>query len=305
MSAAASSTSYKQSDAYSYKDSAQEKTDSDGQQEKLRDGGWSPGESKCMGKLEAKFEPDEPIEVSKPAKTYFDADVGEAPPKLDGSAEERCRLTYTFTSGARYEGDWLRGMRDGMGKQVWNDGTEYIGEWMRGRAHGKGRLLHSDGDVYTGLWVNGRAHGLGVFEFQNGAAVFCGEFQNDLREGRGEERWQEGSVYVGEFRKGMKSGFGENTWPDGSARFSGRWCRNELKGPGCFQVEGGPVYKGEWEQSAPCGIGRYEFADGSKYEGRYMMDKKHGFGVFTDMDGGEVHGFWEQGELKKSRPAKE
>lgn len=244
-----------------------------------------------------------PAEISRPAKTYFDLDIGEAP-KLDAAPDERCSHMHTFQSGAVYDGEWLRGMRDGLGKQEWLDGTEYIGEWVRGRANGKGRLSHHDGDVYTGEWVNGRAHGSGVFEFQNGAAVFCGEFKSDLRDGVGEETWQEGSVYRGNFRRGEKSGYGVNTWPDDSASYSGRWVRNQLKGPGRFEVEHGQTYQGQWEQSSPSGMGRYEFADGSIYAGQYELDKKHGFGILTDADGVEERGFWEHGS-KKARPAKE
>jgi len=245
-----------------------------------------------------------PAEISRPAKTYFDLDMGEAP-KLDAARpDERCSQIHTFQSGAVYDGEWLRDMRHGLGKQEWVDGTEYIGEWVRGRAHGKGRLSHHDGDVYTGEWINGRAHGLGIFEFQNGAAVFCGEFKGDLRDGVGEEIWQEGSVYRGNFRRGEKFGYGVNTWPDDSARYSGRWIRNELKGPGRFEVEHGQTYQGQWAQSSPSGMGKYEFSDGSIYAGQYELDKKHGFGILIGADGIEERAFWEHGS-KKARPLKE
>lgn len=243
------------------------------------------------------------------ARSYFDLEIAEKPLHLDLSADERSRTKQTFQSGATYDGEWLNGMREGIGRQHWPDGTEYVGEWLRGRANGRGQLSHSDGDVYTGDWINGRAHGFGVYKYRNGEASYCGEFKNDLRDGMGEEKWQEGSVYAGEFRKGMKFGFGENTWPDDSAHYSGRWCRNELKGPGRFIVgdgpPDGPIYEGHWDQSAPSGMGRYRFMDSSVYEGKYLMDRKHGFGVMKDTHGEKVHGFWEQGDLRRKLPAKE
>lgn len=246
------------------------------------------------------------IDVSKVLhKTYFDCEIGEAPAHHDASESERCRADHTFQTGATYSGEWLHGLRDGIGRQQWTDGTVYVGEWAQGRANGKGQLVHIDGDTYIGFWADGRAHGLGVYEFHHGAAIYCGEFRLDLREGLGQERWQEGSVYRGEFKKAMKSGYGINTWPNDSASYSGHWSNNELQGPGVFEADGRIVYQGEWEKSAPNGMGSYDFADGSWYKGAYKMDRKHGFGVFKEAshDGAPVQGFWTDGLLVKSLPA--
>ena len=44
----------------------------------------------------------------------------------DAALETR---TYTYLTGAMYEGEWKGGMRHGKGKMKWSDGAYYEGEW--------------------------------------------------------------------------------------------------------------------------------------------------------------------------------
>mmetsp|Transcript_88402 Transcript_88402/g.138394 ORF Transcript_88402/g.138394 Transcript_88402/m.138394 type:complete len:404 (+) Transcript_88402:32-1243(+) len=231
---------------------------------------------------------------------YFDLEVGEAGPAQSSSSDARGRERrwHRFRTGATYDGEWLGGMRDGIGKQCWPDGTVYVGEWRRGRAGGSGEMRHSDGDVYTGQFVNGRAHGSGVFRHQGSHAIYEGEFQNDMREGLGVELWVDGSWYAGDFRKGAKHGFGEHRWPmPPGTYYVGRWGANELSGPGRYFVKDGPSYEGEWTHSVIDGIGLFSWPDGRQYEGGYQMDKKHGFGILVMPDGKSQECFWEKGNV--------
>jgi hypothetical protein len=50
--------------------------------------------------------------------------------------------------GAKYVGQFHNGMRNGRGKQVWEDFSLYEGYWRNDKANGRGRLIHPDGDVY-------------------------------------------------------------------------------------------------------------------------------------------------------------
>ena len=36
---------------------------------------------------------------------------------------------YSFTSGAVYTGDWVKGKMEGKGKMTNLDGTSYTGDW--------------------------------------------------------------------------------------------------------------------------------------------------------------------------------
>ena len=56
----------------------------------------------------------------------------------DPHAKREKRPTYTFKTGATYDGEWIGGFRDGYGVQKWPDGAQYEGQWKDNRAHGKG-----------------------------------------------------------------------------------------------------------------------------------------------------------------------
>ena len=57
---------------------------------------------------------------------------------------------FTLRNGATYTGQWLDGMRDGIGTQLWPDGSRYEGQWRNDKANGQGKLVHADGDIYEG-----------------------------------------------------------------------------------------------------------------------------------------------------------
>lgn len=56
----------------------------------------------------------------------------------------------TLKNGATYQGQWMSGLRDGYGVQLWPDGSRYEGNWRNDKANGQGKLVHADGDVYEG-----------------------------------------------------------------------------------------------------------------------------------------------------------
>ena len=54
-----------------------------------------------------------------------------------------------------YEGAFLDGLPNGMGKCVYGNGEIYEGEWKAGGFNGKGTLHLNDGTKICGLWLNG------------------------------------------------------------------------------------------------------------------------------------------------------
>jgi len=60
------------------------------------------------------------------------------------------RGPVTLKNGAIYTGNWLNGVRDGLGSQMWPDGSRYEGHWKGDKANGQGKLVHADGDIYEG-----------------------------------------------------------------------------------------------------------------------------------------------------------
>ena len=63
--------------------------------------------------------------------------------------EQRPEYTYKC-SGAKYDGEWAGGFRDGFGKLLFSDGASYEGNWVFGQAEGQGKFVHIDGDYYEG-----------------------------------------------------------------------------------------------------------------------------------------------------------
>jgi hypothetical protein len=100
------------------------------------------------------------------------------------NSSERIRLPSMEVTDGVYEGEWLRGKRDGRGNMKWNDGAQYDGEWKDDRLHGQGRLIHSGGDVYEGTWENDMANGKGVYLHKDGGR-YEGMWLNDLQHGQG------------------------------------------------------------------------------------------------------------------------
>jgi len=96
-------------------------------------------------------------------------------------------------SSERYRGTWENGLPHGRGEYTWGSvagkadpeqisrfqmSNSYEGNWVRGRREGFGVFLFSDGAYYRGEWKNNLKHGRGVFVFADGR-VFEGEFFRD------------------------------------------------------------------------------------------------------------------------------
>lgn len=63
-----------------------------------------------------------PRKLNKPNEESGGAESGSAP-------QRESLRPMTLPSGAIYTGQWLNGMKDGYGHQVWPDGSKYEGEW--------------------------------------------------------------------------------------------------------------------------------------------------------------------------------
>ena len=77
-----------------------------------------------------------------------------------------------------YEGEFIKGIREGKGKFTHVSGTSLECTFINGQALGKGIYDLGDGNTYEGDIVNYRAHGYGVLKMANGS-VFEGFFISD------------------------------------------------------------------------------------------------------------------------------
>ena len=55
----------------------------------------------------------------------------------------------------KYEGSFLRGKRDGVGKCTFPEGGIYEGQWKNDKMNGFGKLFYTNGKLaYEGDWRN-------------------------------------------------------------------------------------------------------------------------------------------------------
>lgn len=67
----------------------------------------------------------------------------------------------------RYEGDFIHGMKDGFGKEMFKSGAHYEGYFKKNQKHGKGKLTFKDGSYYQGDFVSGVPSGFGIYVAYN------------------------------------------------------------------------------------------------------------------------------------------
>jgi hypothetical protein len=159
-------------------------------------------------------------------------------PKCHKSAKvwNNCAGTYTFSSGARYVGEWKNNLQSGQGKYIFaEEGGQYIGEFRDGKMNGQGIFTYGPNSQYFGQ-------------------TYTGEFKAGEFSGQGTVTYPDGNKYVGRIYNGIKNGYGTFTWSPNSEGMSDE-------------------YSGEWEDDKPNGQGTYKYEDGNIDEGIWKNGK--------------------------------
>jgi hypothetical protein len=92
-------------------------------------------------------------------------------------------LTWGIPSRpSRYEGNYLRGRRNGTGTIHFSNGNSYAGEWSNDRYDGAGKFTFRNGStvtgVYTGNFSGGKIEGPGSMEYSAESMVFPVDAKN-------------------------------------------------------------------------------------------------------------------------------
>lgn len=87
-----------------------------------------------FGELNLEVQVEENVEGKDNSTNSNSSHEGEEQASEQTQHKEASELTgrkaqppYQFENGAVYTGEWMNGLRDGMGIQEWQDGSKYIG----------------------------------------------------------------------------------------------------------------------------------------------------------------------------------
>jgi len=114
------------------------------------------------------------------------------------------QVTFLWTNGNRYEGEFANGKRNGHGTMTFANGEKYEGNFVNGQRSGKGTMTHPNGDHYEGYLANDQPSGQGIMTLANGDQ-YKGDFANGCAHGQGIITLTNGDWYEGEFVNGEPS----------------------------------------------------------------------------------------------------
>ena len=86
----------------------------------------------------------------------------------------------------------------GHGKLYWAASkNQFDGEWIKGKKNGYGTRTYGDKSVYTGMWVEDKRHGEGKFIMvtNDGLFEYEGEWAMDQKHGDGKYTWPNQQVW--------------------------------------------------------------------------------------------------------------
>ena len=151
-------------------------------------------------------------------ETASEAASQEAAPAEDRSYDPVTKTGYhseTYANGERYEGYFVNGKRQGIGRMEYANGDVYEGFYEAGKRHNQGVMTYAAGSRYEGNWENSIKSGQGRFTQVNGE-VYEGNFAGGTFDGFGSYTFANGNIYMGEWKAGKRDGKGVLIHPDGT-----------------------------------------------------------------------------------------
>lgn len=86
----------------------------------------------------------------------------------------------------------------GHGKLTWaSSKNEYDGEWIKGKKNGYGTMVYADKSIYSGNWTDDKRNGEGkmTVNTKEGTYTYEGEWVMDQKHGDGKYTWPNADVW--------------------------------------------------------------------------------------------------------------
>ena len=210
-----------------------------------------------------------------------------------------CVGAYTYSSGAKYVGEFKDGKFNGEGAYTFANGGKYVGEFKDGKYNGQGIWFRANGNVRkSGIWNDGllvQSKFIDVATFTRMLNLSISAYnlaqlrkteeqpmaQRNLPACQGKRStWTNcvgaytfgsGNKYVGEYKDGKYNGQGTYTWPNGN-KYVGEFKDDNFNGQGTYTFPNGNKYVGEFKDDNFNGQGTYTYANGNKYVGEIKDD---------------------------------
>lgn len=188
----------------------------------------------------------------------------------------------------QYEGRLVEGVRQGAGKEYYEDGTlKYDGDIKDGLYNGQGVLYDETGaPMYEGNFVDGIYEGSGTL-YENGVRIYAGGFSQGLYEGQG-TLYENGDLpaYEGGFVQGQKSG-NAKVYEKGDLLYQGGYDQDAYNGNGkLFYPKGSLQAEGTFSAGRMTGRGIEYYENGQiRYQGMFDLGAYEGDGVLYHENG--------------------
>jgi len=146
---------------------------------------------------------------------------------------------------AKYEGAYVNGKKNGVGKMEFPNQDSYHGEWKDNKMHGEGLYKYAKtGDIYSGTWVEGQKSGEGCYEFGADLSKLQGTWEGG-KFTTGEWIYKGAGSYKGNFENGQPTGAGSFTFVNGITQ-EGEYVTKQVdeENPEAVEITwvGKPVY---------------------------------------------------------------
>jgi hypothetical protein len=139
-----------------------------------------------------------------------------------------------------YEGFFYKGIRKGLGIEIFPKGDVYIGEFRDDAKHGLGLYFFGKGGFYYGFFIKGKREGFGILIDRHGLEVYRGNWKESRKWGRGIEHFPTGAKYDGFFVNGKREGCGMMEYSK-QLTYIGTWKENKKHGFGKLECLSGEI----------------------------------------------------------------